>query len=165
MAIASVLTDTFKEELLGGYHSFNASGDTPAGSAFKIALYSSGSANLGTTTTQWVVASTPTADPTNTYEVTTTGSGYSSGGKALTNTGVAKSTVTSYTDFSDVSWTSASFTARGCLIYNSSTISGLTTDAAVCSIDFGGDKTVSSGTFTIQFPTNYSSSAIIRITS
>ena len=165
MAIASVLTDTFKEELLGGYHSFNASGDTPAGSAFKIALYSSGSANLGTTTTQWVVASTPTADPTNTYEVTTTGSGYSSGGKALTNTGVAKSTVTSYTDFSDVSWTSASFTARGCLIYNSSTISGLTTDAAVCSIDFGGDKTVSSGTFTIQFPTNDSSSAIIRLTS
>jgi len=165
MAITSCLTNTFKEELLGGYHSFNASGDTPAGSAFKIALYSSGSANLGTTTTQWVVASTPSADPTNTYEVTTTGSGYTSGGKALTNTGVAKSTVTSYTDFSDVSWTSASFTARGCLIYNSSSISGLTSNAAVCAIDFGGDKTVSSGTFTIQFPTNDSSSAIIRITS
>jgi|TARA_B100000809_G_scaffold789_1_gene897 hypothetical protein len=161
MAISSVLQNTFKEELLKGYHSFLASG----GSAFKLALYSSGSANLTTTTTQWVVASTPTADPTNTYEVTTTGSGYASGGKALTNTGVAKSTVTSYTDFSDVSWTSASFTARGCLLYNSSTISGLTTDAAVCSIDFGGDKTVSSGTFTIQFPTNDSSSAIIRITS
>ena len=165
MAITSCLTNTFKEELLGGYHSFNASGDTPAGSAFKIALYSSGSANLGTTTTQWVVASTPTADPTNTYEVTTPASGYSSGGKALTYTGVAKSTVTSYTDFSDVSWTSASFTARGCLIYNSSSISGLTANAAVCAIDFGGDKTVSSGTFTIQFPTNDSSSAIIRITS
>jgi len=161
MAISSVLQNTFKEELLKGYHSFLASG----GSAFKLALYSSGSANLTTTTTQWVVASTPTADPTNTYEVTTTASGYASGGKALTNTGVAKSTVTSYTDFSDVSWTSASFTARGCLLYNSSTISGLTTDAAVCSIDFGGDKTVSSGTFTIQFPTNDSSSAIIRITS
>ena len=161
MAISSVLQNTFKEELLKGYHSFLASG----GSAFKLALYSSGSANLTTTTTQWVVASTPTADPTNTYEVTTTGSGYASGGKALTNTGVAKSTVTSYTDFSDVSWTSASFTARGCLLYNSSTISGLTTDAAVCSIDFGGDKTVSSGTFTIQFPANDSSSAIIRITS
>ena len=161
MAISSVLQNTFKEELLKGYHSFLASG----GSAFKLALYSSGSANLTTTTTQWVVASTPTADPTNTYEVTTTASGYASGGKALVNTGVAKSTVTSYTDFSDVSWTSASFTARGCLLYNSSTISGLTTDAAVCSIDFGGDKTVSSGTFTIQFPTNDSSSAIIRITS
>ena len=165
MAITSCLTNTFKEELLGGYHSFNASGDTPAGSAFKIALYSSTSANLGTTTTQWVVAATPSADPTNTYEVTTTGSGYSSGGKALTNTGVAKSTVTSYTDFSDVSWTSASFTARGCLIYNSSSISGLTANASVCSIDFGGDKTVSSGTFTIQFPANDSSNAIIRITS
>ena len=99
MAIASVLTDTFKEELLGGYHSFNASGDTPAGSTFKIALYSD-SASLGTTTTAY----------TTSQEVS--GSGYSAGGNTLTNTGVAKSTVTSYTDFSDTSWTSASFTAR-----------------------------------------------------
>ena len=152
MAIASVLTDTFKEELLGGYHSFNASGDTPAGSTFKIALYSD-SASLGTTTTAY----------TTSQEVS--GSGYSAGGNTLTNTGVAKSTVTSYTDFSDTSWTSASFTARVCLIYNSSSISGLTSNAAVCSIDFGGNKTVSSGTFTIQFPANNSSSAIIRITS
>jgi len=153
MAIASVLTDTFKEELLGGYHSFNASGDTPAGSAFKIALYTS-SATLGTTTTAYTASN----------EVAS-GGGYTTAGEALTNTGVAKSTVTSYTDFSDVSWTSASFTARGCLIYNSSSITGLTANAAVCSIDFGGDKTVSSGTFTIQFPTNDSSDAIIRITS
>ena len=153
MAIASVLQDSFKEQLLGGYHSFNASGDTPAGSAFKIALYTS-SADLTTTTTAY----------TTTAEVAS-GGGYTTAGEALTHTGVAKSTVTSYTDFSDVSWTSATFTARGCLIYNSSTISGLTTDAAVCSIDFGGDKTVSSGTFTIQFPTNDSSDAIIRITS
>ena len=165
MAIGSVLTNTFKEELLGGYHSFNAAGDTPAGSAFKIALYSATTANIGTTTTQWVVASTPSADPTNTLEVTTTGSGYTSGGNALTNTGVAKTTVTSYTDFTDTSWTSASFTARGCLLYNSSTISGLTADSTVCTIDFGGDKTVSSGTFTIQFPANDSTNAIIRITS
>ncbi len=150
MAISSALTNTFKEELLGGYHSFNASGDTPAGSAFKIALYTN-SATLGTTTTAYSASN----------EIS--GTGYSSGGKALTNTGVAKSTVTSYTDFSDVSWTSSSFTARGCLIYNSSSISGLTSNAAVCSIDFGGDKTVSSGTFTIQFPTNDSSSAIIRL--
>jgi hypothetical protein len=152
MAISSALTNTFKEELLGGYHSFNASGDTPAGSAFKIALYTN-SATLGTTTTAYSASN----------EIS--GTGYSSGGKALTNTGVAKSTVTSYTDFSDVSWTSSSFTARGCLIYNSSSISGLTSNAAVCSIDFGGDKTVSSGTFTIQFPTNDSSDAIIRLTS
>ena len=153
MAIASVLQDTFKEQLLGGYHSFNASGDTPAGSAFKIALYTS-SADLTTTTTVYVTSG----------EVAS-GGGYTTAGEALTNTGVAKSTVTSYTDFSNVSWTSASFTARGCMIYNSSTISGLTTNACVCTIDFGGDKTVSSGTFTIQFPANDSSNAIIRITS
>ena len=153
MAIASVLQDTFKEQLLGGYHSFNASGDTPAGSVFKIALYTS-SADLTTTTTVYLTSG----------EVAS-GGGYTTAGEALTNTGVAKSTVTSYTDFSDVSWTSASFTARGCMIYNSSTISGLTTNACVCTIDFGGDKTVSSGTFTIQFPANDSSNAIIRITS
>ena len=153
MAIASVLQDSFKEQLLGGYHSFNASGDTPAGSAFKIALYTS-SADLTTTTTVYVTSG----------EVAS-GGGYTTAGETLTNTGVAKSTVTSYTDFSDVSWTSASFTARGCMIYNSSTISGLTAASTVCTIDFGGDKTVSSGTFTIQFPANDSSNAIIRITS
>ena len=153
MGIASVLQNTFKEELLGGYHSFNASGDTPAGSAFKIALYTS-SADLTTLTTVYTTSA----------EVAS-GGGYTTAGEALTNTGVAKSTTTSYTDFSDVSWTSASFTARGCMIYNSSTISGLTTNACVCTIDFGGDKTVSSGTFTIQFPANDSSNAIIRITS
>ena len=153
MGIASVLQNTFKEELLGGYHSFNASGDTPAGSTFKIALYTS-SADLTTLSTVYVTSG----------EVAS-GGGYTTAGEALTNTGVAKSTVTSYTDFSDVSWTSASFTARGCMIYNSSTISGLTSNACVCTIDFGGDKTVSSGTFTIQFPANDSSNAIIRITS
>jgi hypothetical protein len=153
MAISSVLQNSFKAELLGGYHSFNASGDTPAGSAFKIALYTS-SADLTTTTTAY----------TATAEVAS-GGGYTTAGEALVNTGVGTTTVTSFTDFTDVSWTSASFTARGCLIYNSSTISGLTTNAAVCSIDFGGDKTVSSGTFTIQFPTNDASDAIIRITS
>ncbi len=173
MAITSCLTNTFKEELLGGYHSFNASGDTPAGSAFKIALYSSGSANLGTTTTQWVVASTPTADPTNTYEVTTTASGYSSGGKALTNQGVTgtSSTTTSYTDFADLStangtsWTSATFTTHGCLIYNTTAVTGFTTNRSVCVVSFGGAKTVSNGTFSIEFPTASTSAAILRITS
>jgi len=153
MAIASVLVNSFKAELLSGLHSFNASGDTPAGSAFKIALYTS-STTIDTTTTAY-------GGPSN--EVS--GTGYSSGGNALTNTGVGTTTVTSFTDFSDTSWTSASFTARGCLIYNTTAITGLTANRAVCSIDFGGDKTVSSGTFTIQFPTNDSSSAIIRLTS
>ena len=153
MTISSVLTNSFKTELLKGFHSFDTSGATPAGSVFKIALYNS-SADLGTTTTAYT-----------TTEELATATGYTRPGNTLVNTGVGVSTVTSYTDFTDTSWTSASFTARGCLIYNSSSITGLTTDAAVCSIDFGGDKTVSSGTFTIQFPANDSSNAIIRITS
>ena len=147
MAISSVLQNTFKEELLGGYHSFNASGDTPAGSAFKIALYTS-SADLTTTTTVYVTSG----------EVAS-GGGYTTAGEALTNTGVAKSTVTSYTDFSDVSWTSATFTANGCEIFNDSA----TGDPACCTIAFGGDKTVTSGTFTIEFPAASAGSAIIGI--
>jgi hypothetical protein len=153
MAIASVLQNTFKQQLLGGYHSFNAAGDTPAGSAFKLALY----LDTATITAASTVYSTD--------DEVATATGYTAGGKALTNTGVGITTVTSFTDFSDVSWTSASFTARGCVIYNSSSISGLTLNSLVCSIDFGGNKTVSSGTFTIQFPTNDASDAIIRITS
>ena len=153
MGITSSLVNTFKTELLKGLHSFDTSGATPAGNVFKIALYNS-SASLGTTTTAYT-----------TSNELATATGYTRPGNTLTNTGVGVSTVTSFTDFSDTSWTSASFTARGCLIYNSSSITGLTTDAAVCSIDFGGDKTVSSGTFTIQFPANDSSNAIIRITS
>ena len=154
MGITSSLVNTFKAELLGGGHNFNASGDTPAGDAFKIALYTN-STTIDTTTTAY-------GGPTN--EVAS-GGGYTTGGEAMTNTGVGTTTVTSFTDWSDVSWTSASFTTRGCLIYNTTSITGLTANRAVCSIDFGGDKTVSSGTFTIQFPTNDSSSAIIRLTS
>ena len=154
MGITSSLVNSFKAELLKGLHSFDTSGATPAGSVFKIALYSN-STTIDTTTTAY-------GGPSN--ELAATG-GYTSGGNTLTNTGVGTTTVTSFTDFSDTSWTSASFTARGCLIYNSSTITGLTTNAAVCGITFGGDKTVSSGTFTIQFPTNDASDAIIRITS
>ena len=149
MAITSAICNSFKTEILTATHNFTAS----TGNTFNLALYTS-SADLTTLTTVYVTSG----------EVAS-GGGYTTAGEALTNTGVAKSTVTSYTDFSDVSWTSASFTARGCLIYNSSTISGLTSNASVCSIDFGGDKTVSSGTFTIQFPANDSSNAIIRITS
>ena len=154
MAIASVLTDTFKEELLQAGHNFNASGDTPAGDTFKIALFLD-TATITAATTVYAAGVTEVA----------TATGYTQGGKALTNTGVGISTVTSFTDFSDISWTSASFTARGCVIYNASSITGLTANSMVCSIDFGGNKTVSSGTFTIQFPTNDASDAIIRITS
>ena len=153
MAIASVLQNSFKTQLLGGYHSFNSSGDTPVGSTFNIALF------LDTAT----ITAASTAYSTSDEVATATG--YTAGGKALTNTGVGTTTVTSFTDFSDISWTSSSFTTRGCVIYNSSTITGLTADSLVCSIDFCGNKTVSSGTFTIQFPSNDASDAIIRITS
>ena len=153
MGITSSLVNSFKAELLKGLHSFDTSGATPAGSVFKIALYTN-STTIDTTTTAY-------GGPSN--EVS--GTGYSAGGNTLTNTGVGTTTVTSFTDFSDTSWTSASFTAAGCLIYNTDVLSGFTTNRSVCTIDFGGNKTVSSGTFTIQFPANNSSSAIIRITS
>jgi hypothetical protein len=87
------------------------------------------------------------------------GNGYTTKGVALTNVTPALSGDTACCDFADVSFTSASFTTRGCLIYNE-TASG---DPSVCAIDFGGDKTVSSGTFTIQFPTADASNAILRI--
>ena len=87
------------------------------------------------------------------------GSGYTAKGNALTSVAPALSGSTAVCDFADTSFTSASFTARGCLIFNDSA-SG---DPAVCAIDFGSDKTVTSGTFTIQFPTADASNAIIRI--
>ncbi len=88
----------------------------------------------------------------------TSGSAYTAGGKALTSVTPALSTDTACCDFADISFTSASFTANGCLIYNDTN-----SDRAVCAIAFGGDKTVSSGTFTIQFPTADASNAIIQI--
>ena len=161
MTIASVLTNSFKTELMRSGHNFDTAGATPAGNAFKLALYTS-SATLDTTTTVYATTNEITNDA---------GSAYVAGGKALTNSGVTTSTVTSHTDFADLSvangtaWTSASFTTGGCLIYNTTAISGFTTNRAVCSINFGGDKTVSNGTFSIEFPTNSSSAAIIRLTS
>mgnify|MGYP003639119053 CR=1 FL=1 len=161
MAIASVLTNSFKKELMQSGHNFNTAAQTPAGSAFKLALYTD-AASLGTTTTVYAT----------TNEITNAaGSAYSAGGEALTNLGVTASTVTSHTSFADLSaangtaWTSASFTTRGCLIYNTSALGGFTTNRAVCSVDFGANKTVSNGTFSIEFPTNSNSAAIIRLTS
>ena len=146
MAITSALTNTFKEELLGGYHSFNASGDTPAGSSFKLALFTN-SATLGSTTTAYATSN----------EIS--GTGYTAAGATLTSVDPVADSTTAVCDFSDVSYTSATFTANGCLIYNDSA-SG---DPAVCAVAFGGDKTVSSGTFTIQFPNAAATTAIVRI--
>ena len=151
MAITSAICSSFKRDLLKGKHDFDTSGD--GGDTFKIALYTS-SATLDASTTDYSA----------TNEITnTSGTAYTAGGEALTNTGVGLTSTTAFTDFSDVSWTSASFTANGALIYNTTTDGGTSTTDAVCVIAFGSDKTATNGTFTIQFPANDSSSAIIRL--
>ena len=151
MAITSAICSSFKRDLLKGKHDFDTSGD--GGDSFKIALYTS-SATLGASTTDYSA----------TNEITnTSGTAYTAGGEALTNTGVGLTSTTAFTDFSDVSWTSASFTANGALIYNTTTDGGSSTTDAVCVIAFGSDKTATNGTLTIQFPANDSSSAIIRL--
>ena len=145
MAITSAVCNSFKTEVLKAEHNFTAS----SGNTFNLALYTS-SATLNKSTTAY----------SSSNEISnTSGSAYSAKGKALTSVTPVLSTDTAVCDFADVSWTSASFTANGCLIFNDSA-SG---DPAVCAIAFGGDKTVSSGTFTVQFPTADASNAILRI--
>ena len=145
MAISSAICNSFKQEILVGTHNFTAS----SGNSFKIALYTS-SASLGAGTTAYSTSN----------EISnTSGSAYTAGGKVITSVTPALDGSTACCDFADVSFTSASFTANGALIFND-TASG---DPAVCAIAFGSDKTVTSGTFTIQFPTADASNAIIRI--
>ena len=145
MTIASAVCNSFKTEVLEAKHNFLASG----GNTFNLALYTS-SATLNKSTTAY----------SSSNEISnTSGSAYSAKGKALTSVNPALSGDTACCDFADISWTSASFTANGCLIFNDSA-SG---DPAVCAIAFGSDKTVTSGTFTIQFPTADADNAIIRI--
>ena len=164
MAITSAIANSFKVEILQGGHNFNDSSGAPTGNAFKISLYSSDSATLSKSTTAYTAPADGTADPTNTYEVTSTSSGYTTGGKALTaSADPVLSGDTACVKFNDISWTSASFTARGCLIYNSTAVTGFTTNRAVCAVNFGADKTVTSGTFTVQFPAQTAGNAIVQI--
>ena len=163
MAIASEICNSFKEEILQGGHNLNASGSTPAGNTIMCALYSSNSASLGKSTTVWAAASDPSATPTSTYEVSTTSTNYSSGGKTLTNIDVTLDSDTAVCDFDNESWTSATFTARGLLLYNTTAITGFTTNRSILAINFGSDKTVTSGTFTIEFPAPAASTAIIQL--
>jgi|TARA_R100000084_G_scaffold83063_1_gene38751 hypothetical protein len=141
MAISSTLVTSFKKELLTATHNFTAS----SGHTFKLALYTS-SATLGATTTAYVT--TGEASGTN----------YTAAGANLTAVTPTSSGTTGFTDFSDLTFGTATITARGCLIYNSSQ-----SNKAVASIDFGGDKTSTAGDFTIQFPAAAASTAIIRI--
>lgn len=142
MAISQAMCTSFKKELLEGVHNFKNSG----GSTFQIALYTS-SASLGAATTAYTTSN----------EVS--GTGYTAKGNTLTRVDPTTSSTTSYTDFSDTSWSTATITARGAMIFNDSA-SG---DPAVAILDFGGDKTSTAGTFSIAFPTADASNAIIRI--
>ena len=144
MTISSAVCNSFKQEILVGTHNFTAS----SGNAFKLAMYTS-SASLGAGTTAY----------SSTNEISnTSGSAYSAGGKTIVSVTPALDGTVAVCDFADISFTSASFTANGCLIYNDTQA-----DKAVCVVAFGGDKTVSSGTFTIQFPAAAASTAIVRI--
>lgn len=137
MAITQAVCDSFKEEYLQGLHDFTS--DT-----IKIALYTS-SATLSAATTAYSA----------TNEVS--GTGYTAGGETLTPT-IATSSNTTFLDFVDTAWTSATISGiRGALIYNVTN-----SNTAVCVLDFGGDQAVSAGTFTIQWPTADSSNAIVR---
>ena len=144
MTISSAVCNSFKQEILVGTHNFT----TTSGNDFKLAMYTS-SASLGAGTTAYA----------STNEITNaSGSAYSAGGKTIVSVTPALDGTVAVCDFADISFTSASFTANGCLIYNDTQA-----DKAVCVVAFGGDKTVSSGTFTIQFPAAGASTAIVRI--
>ena len=142
MAITQAVCNTFKSELLGAVHDF----DSGSGQVFKLALYSS-AANLSAATTVY----------TSTNEVGATGQ-YSAGGGVLTSQQVSLDGSVAIIDFADLSFTGVTLTARGALIYNTSA-----SNKSVCVLDFGADKTATSGTFTIQFPAFTSAAAILRI--
>jgi hypothetical protein len=137
---------SFKDQILEAVHDFRTSG----GDVFKLALYSS-AATLDATTTAY----------TSSNEVANSGT-YAAGGGTLTNVTPTTTGTTAFTDFDDISFTSATINARGALIYNS-TPTHTYTNPSVVVLDFGGDKISTSGTFTIQFPTADASNAIIRI--
>ena len=142
MAITQAVCTSFKQEILVETHDFTAS----TGDTFKIALYTS-SATLSASTSAYSATNEDSDSGT-----------YSAGGGSLTNVTPTTSGTTALCDFADASFTSATITARAALIYNSSA-----SNKAVCVLDFGGDKTSTSGTFTVQFPAADASNAILRL--
>jgi len=142
MAIQQAIANSFKKQLLEGDHDFRQSG----GDKFKLSLYTAG-ATLTSATTSYTTSN----------EVSPSGQ-YSAGGGALVNAGTSITAGVARADFDNLSFTGVTLTARGALIYNTSL-----TNAAVAVLDFGSDKTATSGTFTIQFPAPTSTAAILRI--
>ena len=146
MAITQAMCTSFKQELLQGKHNFtNSSGHT-----FKLALFTS-SASLGAATTDYSTSNEAS------------GTGYSAGGGTLTNVTPTTSGTTAFTDFANLTFSTATVTANGAMIYNTTSGGGSGTTDAVIILAFGGDKTSTAGDFTIQFPTADASNAIIRI--
>jgi len=148
MAITQAIANAFKKQLLEGDANFKSSG----GDVFKLALYTS-SATLNSTTTAYSA----------TNEVANSGDYTAGGGKLTgqsTNIGTGTGKGVAFVDFADLSFTGVTLTARGALIYNTSSA---VTNAAVAVLDFGADKTATSGTFTVQFPAATTSAAILRI--
>jgi hypothetical protein len=145
MAITTnAITNSFKEDLLNGLHDFAVS----TGDVYKLALYDS-SASIGADTTSYAVGISG--------QVPDSGQ-YAAGGGALVNALVSVNGTTAFVNFTDLSFTGVTLTARGALIYNTSEAA-----KSVCVLDFGGDKTATAGTFTIQFPAANDTQAIIRI--
>lgn len=138
MAITSAVCNSFKQELLGGIHDLDTD-------VIKLALYTS-AATLGATTTAYTTSN----------EVV--GANYTAGGNTLSGAAISLDGSVAIVDFSDTTWSSATITARGALIYNSSK-----SNRAIAVIDFGGDKTSTSGDFTVVFPTATGTNAIVRI--
>ena len=141
MAIDQAVCNSFKKELLDGVHDFDSGGD-----AFKLALYKS-TATINAATTSYTTGN----------EVSPSGQ-YAAGGSQLQSQQTSVASGVAIVNFANLSFTGVTLTARGALIYNS-------TDGkkAVCALDFGGDKTATAGTFTIQFPAFTTSAAILRI--
>ena len=141
MAITQAMCTSFKKELMTATHNFT----TTSGNTFNLALYTS-SASLGASTTAYTTSNEAS------------GTNYTAGGAALTNVAPTSSGTTGFTDFSDLTFGTATVTARGCMIYNDTN-----SDKSVATIDFGGDKTSTAGDFTVVFPAAAASTAIIRI--
>jgi hypothetical protein len=149
MAISQAMCTSFKSELMTATHDFT----TTTGSVFKIALFRDTASIVGT----YGAATTNYSEMTGDSDEAT-GTGYTTGGNTLTNVTPTSSGTTAFTDFADTTWSTATITASGALIYNSSA-----SDASVAVLDFGADKTSTAGDFTIIFPTDDASNAIIRI--
>jgi hypothetical protein len=140
VAITQAMCTSFKVDLFGGVQDLDT--DT-----IKMALYTS-SATLDASTTAYTTSN----------EVSSSGTNYTAGGNTLTSPVITSSGTTAYVDFADTTWSNASFTARGALIYNASK-----SNKAIAVLDFGADKTATAGDFVVQMPTADASNALIRI--